>query len=111
DTVHITVNQRIPLYAGEDDTICAGNSVKLNATTFALQQQWSTGDTVKTITVKPPVTTTYWARSINNGCYGPADSVTIVVATTLHALFTPDPDNGNVPLTVQFNNQSRGGIT
>ncbi len=39
------------------------------------------------------------------------DSVTVVVDSTLHAIFIPTPDNGHVPLTVDFNNLSRGNIT
>jgi gliding motility-associated-like protein len=108
DTVSVNITARVPVYAGVDDTICYGNSATLNATTFAPQVEWNTGDTVRTINVKPVQSTVYWVRSVNLGCYGPADSVTVIVDTTLHALFTPDPDNGNVPLTVSFSNNSRG---
>jgi gliding motility-associated-like protein len=108
DTVHINVTKRYAVNAGIDDTICPGFSSTLNAITGAPSVLWSTGDTSFTIIVKPKFTTTYWVKSKNNGCYGIADSVTIFVDTSLHAVFLANPDNGDLPLDVLFTNLSRG---
>jgi gliding motility-associated-like protein len=104
----VNVTKRYSIDAGLDDTICIGSSKTLTATTLAPRLVWNTGDTIPTIVVSPKVNTTYSVQSLNNGCFGKADSVTIFVDTTLHALFIPTPDNGDVPLDVLFSNQSRG---
>lgn len=111
DTVNVNVTKRYTIDAGLDDTICVGFSKLLVSTTGAPQRLWNTGDTAAAITVKPSYTTTYIVQSLNSGCYGKADSVTIFVDTTLHALFIPTPDNGEIPLDVTFQNQSRGALS
>lgn len=111
DTVTINVTKKYTVNAGVDDTICPGYTKTLSASTAGPSIKWNTGDTTLSIKVKPTANTTYWVQSINNGCIGAADSVTVFVDTTLHALFTPTPDNGDVPLDVIFNNQSRGATS
>lgn len=111
DTVHVDVIKRYSVDAGLDDTICSGNSVTLTATTLGPKVLWNTGDTTFSIIVKPSFTTIYSVVAINNGCFGKADSVVVNVDTTLHASFIPNPDNGDIPLEVIFNNTSRGALS
>ncbi len=111
DTVRVNVIKRYSVSAGFDDTICPGYTKTLNAITAGPGVLWSTGDTTNSILVNPKFTTTYWVQSLNNGCFGAPDSVTVFVDTTLHAAFVPTPDNGDVPLDVLFNNYSRGAQT
>ncbi len=108
DTVRVNVTKRYSIQTGADDTLCRGFSKTLTATTLAPKVLWNTGDTLVSITVKPQFTTTYWAKSVNNGCIGAVDSVTVYIDTSINAFFIPTPDNGDIPLEVLFSNLSRG---
>ncbi|MCC6289495.1 MAG: PKD domain-containing protein, partial [Chitinophagaceae bacterium] len=68
---------------GNDTTICAGNSVTIDAGAGA-SYSWSTGETTRTISVSPSSTTTYSVTVTNSsGCTG-NDSKTITVAPSVN---------------------------
>lgn len=108
DTIRVNVIQRPAVVASADDSICVGKSKILTATGNGTRFLWSTGDTGSQINVSPTITTTYWVRNGNLNCFGPADSVTVFVDTSLKASFIPNPTSGTVPLLVSFFNTSRG---
>jgi hypothetical protein len=69
--------------AGDDQTICVGESITLSASssggTSPVTLSWSTGDTGSTTTVSPIVTTTYTVTATDdNGCVA-TDQVTVNV--------------------------------
>ncbi len=77
DDVEVTVVEEIIANAGEDQTICEGESVTLTAsggTTYV----WSTGETTQSITVNPIDTTTYTVTAII-GAFSDTDDVTVFV--------------------------------
>ena len=108
DTVTITVDTPPLVSAGPDDTICRGNSTTLSAITLGSGYLWNTGATTKTISVNPSSTTKYWVRAGSGSCFGPADTVVVVVDTVGKAGFTATPLSGEVPLNVTFTNTSSG---
>src|SRR5690606_6164212 len=62
DTVTVTLNPSPTIDAGEDVTICMGDSTTLTAIgsgAGAINYLWDTGETTPNITVSPLVTTTY----------------------------------------------------
>jgi len=72
DTVQVTVNKKdtspppAKANAGEDQTICLGDHVKLTASggkTYA----WNTGETTKSITINPTRTTSYAVTATRGG--------------------------------------------
>ena len=68
DSVVVTVNELPVINAGEDQTICEGDTITLTATTSVGSITWSNGQTTSSITVSPSDTTTYIATANNNGC-------------------------------------------
>ncbi|NNM08762.1 MAG: T9SS type A sorting domain-containing protein, partial [Flavobacteriaceae bacterium] len=86
DIVNVAVNGQPSAYAGEDVTICEGESTVLVAE-GGNSQLWSTGETTEEITVSPTVTTTYILTSYQ-GSHESTDDVTVFVTPT------PDPDLG-----------------
>ncbi|MFA5782551.1 MAG: T9SS type A sorting domain-containing protein [Bacteroidales bacterium] len=78
DNVTINVSPPPVANAGNDQTICNGQSATLTASGGSTYQ-WSNGANTQTITVSPSVTTTYTVSATNtNGCSG-SDAVTIYV--------------------------------
>jgi len=78
DTINISV---IPLPIAINDTsICAGDSIILDAGNPGATYLWSTGDTTRTITVDTPGT--YWVEINDSGCIR-IDTVVISLGTTL----------------------------
>ena len=67
DDVTITVNPLPTAYAGEDQSVCAGESVTLSAS-GGDSYLWSTGATSATITVNPTEDTIYTVEVISNNC-------------------------------------------
>jgi len=68
DTVHVKVNQSMPLYLGADTSFCMGHSVTFNAGNSFLSYTWSTGSTASSIVVKSAAVYTVDATSIE-GCH------------------------------------------
>ena len=115
DSVQVTVNQNIvtnpppaSANAGDNVSICLGESVTLNAT-GGDSYVWSSGDTNKTIDVSPTRTTTY---TLNATSGGTTDTDTVVVTVeNCHAALEevvfeefvvyPNPTTGN--LNIQLN--------
>jgi parallel beta-helix repeat protein len=114
-SVQVTVNQvditnppPAKADAGQDVTICIGESVNLTASGGATYL-WSTGEAQKSINVKPTRTTTYSLEATRGGITD-TDTVTITVENC-SALFNdqnssmviyPNPTKGN--LNVSINN-------
>ncbi|NNK61291.1 MAG: hypothetical protein HKP00_11795 [Flavobacteriaceae bacterium] len=80
DSVIVFVNAAVNANAGEDQTICEGESTQLTATGGSTYL-WSTGETTATITVSPNSTTTYTV-TVSNGNNSDSDEVTITVNPT-----------------------------
>ncbi|NIK91888.1 T9SS type A sorting domain-containing protein [Mangrovimonas sp. CR14] len=77
DEVQVTVNPLPTANAGEDVTICEGESVSITAT-GGNSYEWSTGSTNATTTVSPNSTTTYTVTVVENGCSS-EDEITVTV--------------------------------
>jgi hypothetical protein len=88
DDVVVTVNPVPVANAGNDQTICQGESITLTAsggTTYL----WSTGETTATITVSPDSETTYTVEAISNDCSS-TDAVLISVMPSPELVVTED---------------------
>lgn len=73
--------------AASSNTVCAGSTVTLTATSAATNYSWSTGSTAPTITVAPQTTTTYSVGALNGFCLGGnVITVTAVARPTVTAL-------------------------
>jgi hypothetical protein len=75
--ITITVNPIPQANAGEDQSICGGESVTLTASGGS-SYLWSNGATTQSISVSPNQTTTYSVEVSNNGCSS-VDEVTVSV--------------------------------
>ncbi|TPV33374.1 T9SS type A sorting domain-containing protein [Paucihalobacter ruber] len=75
--VTVTVNPIPTANAGEDQSICAGDSVTLTASGGS-SYLWSNGTTTQSITVTPNQTTTYTVEVTENGCSS-SDEVTVTI--------------------------------
>jgi PKD repeat protein len=65
---------------GNDTTICAGNSVIMNAGNAGSTYLWSNGATTQSITVSPSSTTTYSVTVTGSGGCSGTDSKTVTVS-------------------------------
>ncbi|QKX05227.1 T9SS type A sorting domain-containing protein [Aquimarina sp. TRL1] len=74
--ITITVHD-VQVTAGDDETICLGESVTLTATGSG-DFLWSTEETTASIEVSPQETTTYTVTTTKNGCKA-TDEVTVTV--------------------------------
>jgi hypothetical protein len=77
DTVVVTVNPLPTINAGPDVSVCAGNSVTLNASSNS-SFSWSNGVT-NNVSFIPTATTNYFATANNNGCIK-TDTVLVTVS-------------------------------
>jgi hypothetical protein len=114
DSVQVTVNQNIvtnpppaSANAGDNVSICLGESVTLSAT-GGDSYVWSSGDTNKTISVSPTRTTTYILNATRGGT---TDTATVVVTVencnssleeTVYEEFMvyPNPTTGNLNINL-----------
>ncbi|WP_165764777.1 T9SS type A sorting domain-containing protein [Winogradskyella aurantia] len=88
DDVVVTVNPVPVANAGNDETICQGESITLTAsggTTYL----WSTGETTASITVSPDSETIYTVEAISNECSS-TDAVLISVMPSPEISITDD---------------------
>lgn len=76
-SVTVTVNPLPIANAGEDQTICSGDSVILTAT-GGTSFLWSTGETSASIEVNPTAETTYTVEVGENNCFSTAE-VTVFI--------------------------------
>jgi gliding motility-associated-like protein len=74
-----------------DDTICAGETVQINATSSlaGVTFLWSTGGFTPQISVSPQTTSAYWVISTINGCF--SDTL-VFVEVNPSPVLTIDPD-------------------
>lgn len=77
DSVLVTVNPLPVVNAGDDASICDGDSITLTASGGATYL-WNTGETTSSITVSPEVTTIYTVVATQNNCTS-EDEVTVTV--------------------------------
>lgn len=85
-----------------NDTLCAGESLQLIAsggTTYL----WSTGSTSSNIVVNQPGS--YFVTATNS-CGTDTSDVVMITVLTVNAAFTASPQSGNIPLQVNFTNNS-----
>ncbi len=96
DSVTVTVNELPTVSAGQDQTICSGESVTLTANASVGDIVWSNGSSATSITVSPSETFTYTVTANNNGCIT-TDEVTVNVNAAPNANAGNDVDivNGN----------------
>ena len=86
DSVTVTVNgstvppATVTADAGQDQSICNGNSTTLTASGGSVYK-WSTGATTKSITVSPGSTTTY-SVTVSEGANSGTDDVVVTVKET-----------------------------
>ncbi|KAA5536678.1 T9SS type A sorting domain-containing protein [Taibaiella lutea] len=79
DTIHVTVNALPIVTLGNDTTICAGNSLTLNAQNAGSTYTWSNASTAQTLNVASAGT--YYVTVINaNSCKG-RDTIQVNVAS------------------------------
>jgi uncharacterized protein (TIGR02145 family) len=84
DTIRIYDNFTLAPFAGNDTTICEGNSVTLHASQFGGQPpysySWSTSATTQNITVSPPIGVNQYIVTVHESCgtYKP-DTVNVTV--------------------------------
>ncbi len=81
DTVTVNVNAAVAANAGDDVTICEGDSVTLTVTGEG-DFLWSTGETTSSITVNPLETTTYSVSASNSCASSSTDEVIVNVNKT-----------------------------
>ncbi|WP_422104545.1 Ig-like domain-containing protein [Winogradskyella sp.] len=81
EQVTVTIIPEVVADAGEDVTICSGESTTLNATGGSTYL-WNTGDTTAQLVVSPSVTTTYTVTVEDDYGYTDEDSVTVTVIET-----------------------------
>ncbi|WP_178988434.1 T9SS type A sorting domain-containing protein [Winogradskyella schleiferi] len=80
DEVTVTVIPEVIANAGEDFTICEGESVTLNATGGGgTNYSWNTGETSASISVSPTVTTAYTVTISDDFGNSDTDSVSVTV--------------------------------
>ncbi|MBT8304518.1 MAG: T9SS type A sorting domain-containing protein, partial [Bacteroidia bacterium] len=77
DSVQVSVIEPIVAEAGEDSTICEGESLTLNAS-GGDNYLWSTGETTQSITVNPDNTTVYTV-TVSDAYSSDSDTVTVTV--------------------------------
>jgi hypothetical protein len=101
DSVTVIVNDLPIAAAGNDQTICEGDSAILTAS-GGDEYLWSTGETTASISVTPSVDTTYTVEVISNGCSS-TDEVTVTVNSLPTLTITEDlsiVEGESVQLTV-----------
>ena len=76
DTVCVFVNDAVVANAGEDQSICYGDTAIL-AASGGVEYFWNTGEETQSIQVSPATTTTYYV-TVSDGC-DDTDSVTVFV--------------------------------
>ncbi|MBP9882006.1 MAG: choice-of-anchor L domain-containing protein [Chitinophagales bacterium] len=93
DTVTIFVDNPTPVNGGNDQEVCFGQSVQLNASN-ATSYSWTpatglSSTTVPNPTATPTVTTTYYVTGVN-GCFTTTDTITVVVLPLPIVSVSPD---------------------
>ncbi|MCZ2102536.1 MAG: T9SS type A sorting domain-containing protein [Chitinophagales bacterium] len=88
DSILVSVQQKPIVNAGPNKEICAGASVVLEVESIPdASYYWSTGETTRSITVSPTVTSTY-SIQVDKGVCSVYDDIVVVVNDTPNALIT-----------------------
>jgi len=101
DTVLITVNPIPVVYAGNDVTICDGETVILTGSGATIYT-WDNG-VINGVSFVPNTTNTYTVVGNSLGCES-TDSVVVFVSPNPTPTFTPSGSIGCAPFTVTFTN-------
>lgn len=88
DSINVTLNTIPVANAGNDQTICANESIILTGT-GGTDLLWSTGAKTNSISVTPTDTTTYIYHALNGGCED-VDSITVFVVAAPIVTLTPE---------------------
>lgn len=108
-SVTVTVNSAAAISAGNDITVCEGNTVTLSGsggTTYA----WDNGVT-DGVAFAPNTSAIYTVVGTTaDGCVG-TDQVNVTVESAPTAAFQSDVQSGCLPLAIQFANASTGVTT
>ncbi len=91
DSVNVYVNPLPQPDAGNDTSICQGDTAILTAT-GGISYYWSTGDTTPTIKVSPPDTTEYFVTVTNQYGCSATDSVMVYIFPTPNPLINSGTD-------------------
>lgn len=112
------ISQDCEANAGQNQTICAGESVVLGGNPTAedatgpVNYNWTNipgpNGGLANPTVSPTSTTTYTVNLSGGGCNGEDDSVTITVLPSPNANFTASPQNQCASTPVTFTNTTTG---
>lgn len=79
-TSTVTIGSQLSVgVAASANSVCAGSTVTLSATSAATTFSWSTGATAPSITVAPSTTTNYSVGVLNGFCFG-GNAITIIAA-------------------------------
>ncbi len=108
DSIKIKVLPKPVVVVSPDDTICPGTIVisARGAKTYL----WSNGSTDSNNVVSPKKTTIYWVVGSDGNCLSDTQKITITILSKATALFTANPTQGEIPLTVQFTNLSTNAL-
>ncbi|WP_411895057.1 Ig-like domain-containing protein [Winogradskyella sp. A2] len=107
DTFSITFYSELIANAGDDQSICEGETVQLTAS-GGPNYLWSTGETTSVITVAPQITTTYTVTVSDNNGNSLEDSVTVFVDNLPDLTISDDVEiieGESVTLTVEGANE------
>jgi gliding motility-associated-like protein len=113
DQVQVIVNTSPVANAGTDQAVCNGSSATLTASGGAGYLWIGTGQTTASLTVTPPVTTTYQVQVSNAGGCKDTDDVIVTVNPIPVAVFVnsgPVCQGGSITFTDQ-SNITTGSIT
>ncbi len=89
DSVTVAVNALPNVSAGNDITICSGDTVTLTAT-GAQQYLWNNAATTASITVTSTTTTNYIVTGIDGNLCSKTDTITVSIGSTLQAQVNGD---------------------
>lgn len=110
-TVSIQINSKPLLTVSSGKTICAGNSVTLNASANNASVQWL-GFSVSSITVSPLATTTYTAVAASaNGCTDTAFTTITVADFDIQLFANPNPFISGMPVSLITTSNSPYRVT
>jgi gliding motility-associated-like protein len=107
DQVLVTVNPIPTVFAGNDVTICNGQTATLTGT-GASTYTWNNGVS-NGVAFTPTSNATYTVTGTLAGCTA-TDQVSITVETAPNVAFAPDITFGCSPLTVNFTNSSTNSV-
>ena len=107
DSISLTVHPLPETGLPPTFEICEGESQVLIAQGSYPSYEWSTGEDRASIEVTPPVSQPYWVIPISEeGCRGDTAFTLVEVYPLPLAIFDFTPENGILPVTVQFEDQS-----